>query len=115
MGEFQDKLKMKMHLYVKLVYKVTKVFPRDELFGVISQVRRAALSIILNYVEGYARFKKGTKLNFYETSYGSLKETKYLVYFSYTENYLLKKDYDELIFMADEIGKMSWKEMEPLH
>lgn len=114
MGEFQDKLKVKIHLYLKLVYRVTKDFPRDELYGVVSQLRRAALSVMLNYVEGYARFKIGTKLQFYETSYGSLKESKYLVYFSFTEEYIKKEDYDKLIIMADEIGKMLWREMEPL-
>jgi len=114
MGEFQDKLKVKIHLCLKLVYRVTKDFPRDELYGVVSQLRRSTLSVMLNYVEGYARFKKGTKLQFYETSYGSLKESKYLVYFSFTEEYIKKEDYDKLIIMADEIGKMLWREMEPL-
>ena len=114
MGEFQDKLKVKIHLYLKLVYRVTKDFPRDELYGVVSQLRRATLSVMLNYVEGYARFKTGTKLQFYETSYGSLKESKYLIYFSFTEEYIKKEDYDKLIVMADEIGKMLWREMDPL-
>lgn len=95
-------------------FQVTKKIPRDELYGVISQLRRAALSIMLNYIEGYARFKTGTKLQFYETGYGSLKESKYLVYFSFTENYLPQDDHNKLIEMADEIGKMLWREMEPL-
>jgi four helix bundle protein len=112
--DFHDKLKLKTHLYVKYVYKVTKNFPGDELFGVTSQLRRSAMSVILNYVEGYAR-RKGPNCkvykNFLETSYGSLKESKYLVYFSYTENYLKQLDYTELISQADEIGKMLWSTM----
>lgn len=103
-----------MHQYVKLVYHVTKEFPKDELYGVTSQLRRAALSVILNYIEGYARFKDGLKLQFYETSYGSLKESKYLVYFSYTENYLDHEHYEKITQLADEIGKMLWSEIEPL-
>ena len=114
MTEFQDKLKQKMHLYIKLVYKVTKLFPRDELYGVVSQLRRAALSVILNHIEGYARFKTGSKLQFYETSYASLKESKYLVYFSFTENYLTEENYKILLDMAEEIGKMLWFEIKPL-
>lgn len=114
MTEFQDKLKLKMHLYVKLVYKVTKLFPKDELYGVVSQLRRATLSVVLNYVEGYARFKPGSKLQFYEMAYGSLKESKYLVYFSYTEDYLKEVDYKNLVGMAEEIGRMLWSEIEPL-
>lgn len=108
---FYDDLKIKMHLYVKLVYKVTKSFPRDELYGVTSQLRRAALSVILNFTEGYAR-RRGEKCkvfkNFVEISYGSLKESKYLIYFSYTENYISEQNYKELIAKAEEIGRMLW-------
>lgn len=114
MLSFHDNLKIKIHQYVKYVYKVTKDFPRDELYGVTSQLRRSALSIILNYIEGYAR-RKGPDCkvynNFLEISYGSLKESKYLVYFSYTENYLNEFDYKRLILLADEIGKMLWSTM----
>ncbi len=88
---FHDKLKMKMDEFAHLSYKLTKKFPRDELYGVISQLRRAALSIILNYIEGYARKKKLVTLNFLEISYGSLKECKYLLYFSLKENYIDEK------------------------
>ena len=66
MTEFQDKLKM--FNYVKLVYKITKDFPRDELYGIVSQLRRSAMSVILNYIGGFARFKTGYKLQFYENS-----------------------------------------------
>ncbi|PIR13893.1 four helix bundle protein [Candidatus Falkowbacteria bacterium CG11_big_fil_rev_8_21_14_0_20_39_10] len=109
--EFHDKLKIKMHLCVKYIYRITRNFPKDELYGVTSQLRRAALSIILNYIEGYARRKSNNckvYKNFLEISYGSLKETKYLIYFSYTEGYINKEDYQKLLIMNDEIGKMLW-------
>lgn len=103
-----------MHQYVKCVYKVTKNFPKDELYGATSQLRRATLSVILNYIEGYAR-RKGPDCkvynNFLEISYGSLKESKYLIYFAYTENYLMQRDYERLIILADEIGRMLWNTM----
>lgn len=111
---FHDSLKIKMHQYVKCVYKVTKNFPKDELYGATSQLRRATLSVILNYIEGYAR-RKGPDCkvynNFLEISYGSLKESKYLIYFAYTENYLMQRDYERLIILADEIGRMLWNTM----
>lgn len=111
---FHDNLKIKMHQFVKDVYGVTKIFPKDELYGIISQLRRAALSIILNYIEGYAR-RKGDNCkvykNFLEISYGSLKEVKYLIYFSFTENYLNEEYYNKLVSEADEIGKMVWSIM----
>ena len=52
---FHDILKRKMDEYVHLVYKITRSFPREELYGSTSQLRRAALSVVLNYIEGYAR------------------------------------------------------------
>ncbi len=108
---FYDILKIKMHEYVKHVYKISRGFPREELYGITSQLRRAAISIILNFIEGYAR-RRGDNCkvfkNFLEISYGSLKETKYLIYFSFTENFINKKDYESLIKMGDEIGKMLW-------
>jgi len=108
---FHDDLKLKMHQYVKLVYKVSRNFPRDELYGLTSQLRRAALSIILNYIEGFAR-RKGENCkvykNFLEISYGSLKETKYLIYFAFTENYLNQDNYNLLSKLADDIGGMIW-------
>lgn len=114
MTKFQDELKCKMFKFLKLVYKSTKQFPHDELYGVVSQLRRAALSILLNYVEGYARFKAGFKLQFYENAYGSLKESKVLIFFSKTENYLTPQDYRELAALAEEVGKMLWSEIKPL-
>jgi four helix bundle protein len=109
---YHEVLKIKIHQYIKFVYFVTNSFPRNELYGVTSQLRRAAISIMLNYVEGYAR-RRGENCkvykNFLETSYGSLKESEYLVYFSYTESYIKGDDYSNLSKMADEIGAMIWK------
>lgn len=112
--DYHDKMKIKMHYYVKNVYAATRSFPRDELYGVTSQLRRAALSVILNYVEGFARRRSGNckvYKNFLEISYGSLKESKYLIYFAYTENYLDSDTYKKLINCADEIGGMVWSIM----
>ena len=71
-------------------------------------MRRAALSVILNYIEGYARTSDKQLKNFLNISYGSLKESKYLLFFAYREKYINKKDYDELINLAEEIGAMLW-------
>ncbi len=100
-----------MHQYVRFVYKFTKNFPKDELYGVVTQIRRATLSIILNYIEGYAR-RKGSHCkvykNFMEISYGSLKESKYLLFFSFEENYISEEEYNKGIILTDKIGKMLW-------
>ncbi len=105
---YHERLKRKMDEFVHLVYKVTRNFPREELYGVVSQLRRAALSVILNYVEGYARGREKVHKNFLEISYGSLKESKYLIYFSYTEKYLNEQNYKELDILSEDIGAMLW-------
>ncbi|MBU1102100.1 four helix bundle protein [Patescibacteria group bacterium] len=111
---FHDNLKLKMDEFVHLIYQITKRFPREELYGVVSQLRRAALSVILNYIEGYARRKKLVLLNFLEISYGSLKECKYLLYFSLKEEYMEMIIYQKAINLAEEIGAMLWKTIKNL-
>ena len=107
-NSYHKELRNLMDQYVHFVYKVTKNFPRDELYGVISQIRRAALSVILNYIEGYARCGDKSNKNFVKISYGSLKESKYLLHFSLVEEYLSKEDYETGQKMADRIGAMLW-------
>jgi len=81
MNEFKQELKSKMDEYSHLVYKITRDFPDNEKYGLTSQWRRASMSIVLNYVEGYARFKEGYQIQFCENSYGSFQESKYLLNF----------------------------------
>ena len=106
--DFLDKLKKVMNMYVHRVYDVTEKFPKGELFGLTSQYRRSTLSIILNYIEGYARLSKKIMENFFEISYGSLKESAYLTEFSFQRNYINKQDHTQLVNLADEIGRMLW-------
>ncbi|MFA6534375.1 MAG: four helix bundle protein [Patescibacteria group bacterium] len=111
---YKNGLKIKLDGFAHLVYRNTKSFPKDELYGITSQLRRATVSVVLNYIEGYARMKKLVQLNFLEISYGSLKETKYLLHFSWKENYLTDKNYSQLIKLAEEIGAMLWTEIQAL-
>jgi len=97
-----------------MVYKLTKKFPKDELFALTSQLRRAALSVPVNIVEGFARYSLGEHCRFSEVAYGSLKETKYLLYFSLREEYINKNEYSEIIELAEEISKMLWKKIQTL-
>lgn|SRR3989338_2718641 len=111
MNSYQEGLKDKMDTFVHFVYRVTKSFPREELFGTVSQFRRAALSVILNYIEGYARRRQLVRLHFLEISYGSLQEAKYLLDFSEAEKYVDNTVSREGKVVADEIGAMLWKEI----
>lgn len=97
-----------MDSYAHLIYQITRTFPGIEQFGIVSQLRRAALSVILNYTEGYACLRDKVHRNFLEIAYGSLKESKYLLHFSLVEKYLPLQDYKKAVELADEIGAMLW-------
>ncbi len=113
-NKYRESLKNKMDEFVKFVYRVTKKFPKDEIYGITSQIRRASLSIILNYIEGFARRKKAVQLNFLEISYGSLKEAEYILKLSLHEKYLTQEEYNDGAKLADEIGAMIWTEISSL-
>ncbi|MDA3840714.1 MAG: four helix bundle protein [Patescibacteria group bacterium] len=109
---YHEKLRIRMDEYAHLVYGFTKNFPKDEIYGITSQLRRSSLSVVLNYIEGYAR-RKGDNCkvykNFLEISYGSLKESKYLLHFCLVEKYLQKSDYEKALVLSEEIGAMVYK------
>ena len=91
------------------VYKATQNFPKEEIYGLASRVRRAALSVPTNIVEGYSR--KGDKelTRFISISLGSLAETKYLIYFSHRLEYLSDNEYDKINKGYEKLGKKLWK------
>lgn len=105
---FHEELKDQMDKFAHLVYSFTKNFPKEELYGLTSQLRRASLSVVLNYIEGYARMRSKLHKNFLEISYGLLKEAKYLIDFAFTEQYLSKDDHDKAILLSEKIGAMLW-------
>jgi four helix bundle protein len=114
MEKFHDILKRKMDEFVHLVYHITKDFPKSELYGSTSQIRRASLSVILNYVEGYSRKRRLVKINFFEISYGSLQESKYLLGFALKEEWIKEIDCKKSLHLAEEIGAMLWRTIEGL-
>jgi four helix bundle protein len=93
----------KAHQFVLDIYKLSNVFPKAEIFGLTSQLRRAAISIPANIAEGFARTGKNDKLRFYTISLGSLNEVSYYLLLCQDLNY---SQTEELQIKADEIGKM---------
>ena len=91
------------------VYQITKEFPQEERYGITSQLRRAALSISTNIVEGYSR--KGDKelSHFISISLGSLAETKYLLHFSDRLGLLSKDGYLTIKEGYEVLGKKLWR------
>jgi four helix bundle protein len=106
--KFHDVLYTKIDAYVHGVYNLTRKYPKEELYAASSQHRRAALSIMLNFLEGYARFRQKVLLNFLETSYGSLKESQYLLAFALAENWISNTEYNKIYAVGDEIARMIW-------
>ncbi len=114
MEKFHDVLREKMDDFVHRCYLITKKFPKDELYGASSQLRRAALSVALNYVEGFARKRRLVKMNFFEMSYGSLQESKYLLGFARKEGWIDENVCKDALSLAEEIGAMLWRTVENL-
>jgi four helix bundle protein len=89
---FEDLLVwQKSHQFVLAVYKVTSSFSKEELYGLTSQFRRAAISIPANISEGYKKKGKLDKLRFYNISQGSLEECRYYIILSRDLGYITEE------------------------
>lgn len=115
MKGFKQVLEEKMDAFVNNVFIHSKNFPRDEIYVTTAQLKRASLSVILNYIEGFARFKKKGQLHFLEISYGSLKESIYLLRFSKKQQFSADGEVDQMLTQADEIAAMLWTEIRNMH
>lgn len=102
------KMWQKSHELVLGVYKHTMHFPAEEKFGLTSQLRRAALSVVLNIVEGYSRRTDGDLRRFLDISLGSLAEVDYLLELSFKLGYYARKEFEYLESLREECGKMLW-------
>lgn len=75
---FQDlNVWKKAHAWVLGIYRLTECFPKHELFGLTSQLRRAAVSVPANIAEGFKKKGAADKARFYNISQGSLEECRY--------------------------------------
>ena len=77
----------KSHAFVLSIYLLTERFPRHELFGLTSQLRRAAISIPANFAEGFKKTSKADKLRFYNIAQGSSEECRYYLILTRDLNY----------------------------
>jgi four helix bundle protein len=91
------------------VYMATKTFPKEELYTMTSQLRRAALSVPTNIVEGYARQSKKEFRHFANIALGSLAEAKYLLGFCLRLKYLKAQEHKALHEQAEEVGRLLWR------
>ena len=98
---------------VKLIYLKTKSFPKEEVFGATSQIRRAGISICCNLAEGSARINPPDQNRFYEIAFGSAIEVVNLLIICNDLEYLTDEDYaslrTELEKLTYHINKLSGK------
>lgn len=113
-GNFHDILKKLIHEYILLTYKSTKKYPNDERFGLTPQDRRAAVSIMLNYVEGFARMKFGVMANQFEMAYASLKESIYSRFLAMKLEYINQEEYKCALILKERIGAMLYRTIEEI-
>ena len=96
----------KAHQFVLAIYNVTKQFPKEEIFALTSQVRRAAVSIAANISEGHKKKTVPNQLNYLNISEGSLEEVKYYLILSKDLNYIQETEYLALFNSAEEVGRL---------
>ena len=92
--------------FVKEIYSVTKKFPDEERYGLISQIKRAAVSVPVNIAEGAARKSGKEFTHFLHIALGSLTELDTLLLLSFELKFINKEDADMLIEKLDVIGKL---------
>ena len=95
------------HEFVSDIYKTTKNFPKEELFGLTSQIRRSAVSIPANIAEGFSRGGKKEKGQFYLISLSSATETLSHLYISFDLGYISKEQLREFEVKTENIHKMT--------
>ena len=93
----------KAHLWVLETYRTCRRFPRDEMFGLTSQLKRAAVSVPANIAEGFVKRGKADKLRFYNIAPGSLEECRYYFILAHDLGFA---DTNRLLSALDEVSRM---------
>ena len=94
------------HNLVLMVYKITKGFPKEEIFGLVSQVRRAVVSITSNITEGFVRQGFKEKLQFYYIALSSLTELQNQLLIAKDLDYLNQTEFDDVTLQITSVHKL---------
>lgn len=101
---FQDLIVwQKAHQFVLSVYRISKQFPREEIYGLTSQFRRAAISIPANIAEGFKKRGRADKVRFMNIAEGSLEECRYYLILTKDLGY---GDPSEVVGQLEEVSKL---------
>ena len=88
------------------VYEVTKQFPKEERYGLTSQMRRDSVSVSSNVAEGSSRSSNKDCVRFIEIAYGSLLECVSQMHVALRQRYLPQEDFDDLYVRAERLSRM---------
>lgn len=100
--------------FVNHIYKITRQFPKDEMFGLTSQIRRAAVSIPLNISEGEARKSDPQFSHFLDISIGSAAEVNTCLEIAFNLKYINQPEYTESVNLVQEISKLLYSYQKPI-
>ena len=107
MKDFRDLMVwQKAHQLALKIYNITKTFPKEEIYGLTSQLRRAALSIPTNLAEGCGRFTDADFARFGQIAFASASEVEYLILFSKDIKLVDTNDFNSLHNYIVEVKKM---------
>ena len=105
----------KSHELAVMIYQGTKKFPKEEVYGITSQIRRAIVSIPTNLAEGCGRGSDRDFAKFAQIAFGSANESEYLILLSNELGFIDKTDSDELTEKVTEIKRMLTSLIKNLH
>lgn len=94
------------HALVISIYKATRLFPKEELFGLVSQMRRCAVSITSNIAEGFSRQSFKEKIQFYYMSLGSVTELQNQLLIAKDVGYLHSEEFEKFYTQSVKVHKI---------
>jgi len=92
------------HKLTLLIYKITQNFPREEMYGLTSQIRRAAISIESCIAEGFCRYHYKERLNFYYDARGSIGEVQSQSITGRDLQFMSEEDFVKVFDQAEKVG-----------
>jgi four helix bundle protein len=99
----------KAHALVLSIYQLVEGFPKSEMFGLSSQLRRAAVSVPANIVEGYGSGKQGQFGRYLNISQGSLAEVEYYLILAQDLKYISSEQYERAEALRSEVGYLLFR------
>lgn len=94
------------HKLVLMIYNVTKSFPKEEMFGLVSQMRRCIVSVTSNIAEGFSRQSYKEKLQFYSIALGSVTELQNQLLVAKDVGYIAKEQFQDIAKQSVKVHKI---------